>query len=229
MCEGLEEKITLQWGKFTRVQILDYEGVPFCCQRCHRVGHIFKDCHLIKKSEDPPKASLAPSRIDSPVVQPSPVLGPFPPTSDTLPKSVDEVHRSNSPPLTRSRAAAEAAKASGIPLTSLSPSIAFCTSFVPPSIITSMAQCTMATPPSIFTTTPSLQSSSTSSSSPSSNRISSSHHYNIRSHILSSSTMGHLAGLGLTLPGLASLTTWGRKLDLSKAIKRARDEVTFGH
>ena len=27
--EGLEEKITLQWGKYRRIQILDYEGVRF--------------------------------------------------------------------------------------------------------------------------------------------------------------------------------------------------------
>ena len=30
--EGLEEKITLQWGRYIRVQILDYEGVPFHCR-----------------------------------------------------------------------------------------------------------------------------------------------------------------------------------------------------
>lgn len=27
--EGLEENITMQWGKYSRTQILDYEGVPF--------------------------------------------------------------------------------------------------------------------------------------------------------------------------------------------------------
>lgn len=47
--EGLEEKITLHWGKYTRVHILEYEGVPLRCHRCHRVGHIFKDCALNKK------------------------------------------------------------------------------------------------------------------------------------------------------------------------------------
>lgn len=29
--EGLEEKITLQWGKYSRTQILNYEGIPFHC------------------------------------------------------------------------------------------------------------------------------------------------------------------------------------------------------
>ena len=48
--EGLEEKITLQWKNVTRVQILDYEGIPFCYKRCHRVGHIFKEFRLVKKA-----------------------------------------------------------------------------------------------------------------------------------------------------------------------------------
>lgn len=28
--------------------MLDYEGVPFRCRRCHKVGHLFKDCPLNK-------------------------------------------------------------------------------------------------------------------------------------------------------------------------------------
>lgn len=40
--EGLEEKITLKWRHYTRIQILDYEGVSFRCRRCHKVGHVFK-------------------------------------------------------------------------------------------------------------------------------------------------------------------------------------------
>jgi len=54
--EGLGEKITLQWGKFIKVQILNYEGVPFRCWRCHRVGHIFKGCPLKKKIRGHPKS-----------------------------------------------------------------------------------------------------------------------------------------------------------------------------
>lgn len=53
--EGLEEKLTLQWKNFTRIQILDYEGVPFRCRRCHKVGHLFKECPLVQRDLDPPK------------------------------------------------------------------------------------------------------------------------------------------------------------------------------
>lgn len=52
--EGLEENITLQWHNFTKVQILDYEGVPFRCRRCHKVRHLFKECPLVQKPPEMP-------------------------------------------------------------------------------------------------------------------------------------------------------------------------------
>lgn len=55
--EGLEAKMTLRWGKFSRSQILDYEGVPFRCNRCHQAGHLFKDCPLNTTQEGSPKPS----------------------------------------------------------------------------------------------------------------------------------------------------------------------------
>lgn len=48
--EGLEEHITLHWKHYSHTQILDYEGVPFRCRRCHKVGHLYKECPLNKKS-----------------------------------------------------------------------------------------------------------------------------------------------------------------------------------
>lgn len=45
--EGLEEKITLLWKHFTRIQRLDYRGVPFRCKRCHKVSHLYKECMLV--------------------------------------------------------------------------------------------------------------------------------------------------------------------------------------
>jgi len=44
---GLEEKITLHRRHFSRKQLLDYEGVPFRCRRCHKVGHLYKDYPLL--------------------------------------------------------------------------------------------------------------------------------------------------------------------------------------
>lgn len=43
---GLEEKITLHHCHVSRKQALDYEGVPFRCRRCHKIGHLYKDCPL---------------------------------------------------------------------------------------------------------------------------------------------------------------------------------------
>lgn len=43
---GLEEKITLHHSHVSRKQLLDYEGVPFRCRRCHKIGHLYKDCPL---------------------------------------------------------------------------------------------------------------------------------------------------------------------------------------
>jgi hypothetical protein len=41
--EGLMEFLNLIDLGRTRVPILDYEGVPFRCRRCHEYGHIVKD------------------------------------------------------------------------------------------------------------------------------------------------------------------------------------------
>lgn len=46
LSNGLLEHINIQWRNTTKRQLLDYEGVPFRCRRCHKVGHLFKDCPL---------------------------------------------------------------------------------------------------------------------------------------------------------------------------------------
>lgn len=48
LTDGLLEFINIQWRAFARRQPLDYKGVPFRCRRCHKVGHLFKDCPLNK-------------------------------------------------------------------------------------------------------------------------------------------------------------------------------------
>lgn len=47
--EGLVANLILQYKGYTHNQKLGYEGVPFHCQRCHKVGHIYKDCPLVQK------------------------------------------------------------------------------------------------------------------------------------------------------------------------------------
>jgi len=139
------------------------------------------------------------------------------------------VHKSISPPLTRSQATAEAAKALGTPLTSSASSVAIYSSFVASSIYTFVALCTMSSPPLIATTAPTLHSLTTFSTSPSFSRVSSSHHYYLHSRTLASDTPVQHAGLGLTPPGLVPLTSQGRKSDLSKAIKHVGAEVASSH
>lgn len=48
LTNGLPEFINIQWRNITRRQLLGYEGVPFRCHRCHKVGHLFKDFPLNK-------------------------------------------------------------------------------------------------------------------------------------------------------------------------------------
>lgn len=56
--EGLEEKITLHWRRFTHIQILDDERVPFWCRRCHKVGHLYKEFPLVISVASPSKATV---------------------------------------------------------------------------------------------------------------------------------------------------------------------------
>lgn len=97
------------------------------------MGHIFKDCPLKKKLEDTPKSYTAPSRIDSPVIQRSLALGPTH-SANNPPKIVDEDRKTLSPPIIRSQAAVEAAKASGTTFTPLISCISHCSSLIALSI-----------------------------------------------------------------------------------------------
>lgn len=66
---GLYEHITIQWRDSARRQIIDYEGIPYRCRRCHKVGHLYRDCPLLRKSQrngtavdtDPPQVPPPPT------------------------------------------------------------------------------------------------------------------------------------------------------------------------
>ncbi len=137
--EGLEENITLQWGNYCRIQILDYEGVLFHCRWCHKVGHLYKDCPLNRKTKNSPKVTPIPSRVNSSAVsRPSPSS----PTSSTISpplKTGVDGHGPSSLPMTRACAATEAAQVSGISLNRSSSSYENISSFVVSSAQISLA------------------------------------------------------------------------------------------
>lgn len=42
--KGLADKLPIQYTCGTHVHALDYEGLPFCCHRCHKWGHLVAEC-----------------------------------------------------------------------------------------------------------------------------------------------------------------------------------------
>lgn len=219
--EGLEEQITLQWGRCIRVQLLDYEGVPFRCRRCHKVGHLAKDCPLNKKAADSVKGTPATTRTASPIISRPPSARPAPSAS---PPADDAGLRRSSPPKTRARSAAEAGMISVSFFPTLHSSIDDFHASGPSAHI-SMIPCTLSSPlactdPIISTTSPESFSSPCPSSPP--------HPYFLQSRNPSKEqAVGH-SGLGIVIPEGASLHTRGRKSHLSKAIKQAGAEVVSG-
>ena len=43
---NLQENLNLISGNSIKRHILDYEGIPFRCHRCHATGNLAKRCHL---------------------------------------------------------------------------------------------------------------------------------------------------------------------------------------
>lgn len=111
--EGLEEKITLQWKNFTWVQILDYKGIPFYCRRCHKVGHVFKECPLVKKAMDSPAKSAEANGQSTPRSDYPPMSMKRTSACAVSPQDAECLHKTPSPPMTGSRAATENARKAG--------------------------------------------------------------------------------------------------------------------
>lgn len=64
--EGLEENSTLHLRHFTRKQILHNEGVPFSCRRCHKVGHLYKECPLVSSAASSSTKGIKQSHTEDP-------------------------------------------------------------------------------------------------------------------------------------------------------------------
>lgn len=66
---GLQEHITIQWRASSHKQLLDYEGIPYHCKRCHQVGHLFNACPLLSKNN----LGTQEMDLDPPAEQPPPL------------------------------------------------------------------------------------------------------------------------------------------------------------
>jgi len=42
--KGLFESLDIKWCNQTYHQSLDYIGIPFRCAKCHRTGHLMRNC-----------------------------------------------------------------------------------------------------------------------------------------------------------------------------------------
>lgn len=126
---GLEEKITLHRRHFSRKQLMDYEGVPFRCRRCHKVGHLYKDCPLLSgvTSENSRGTKQQPSveqnKGDMKQGEGDKIQSEIPSKAGKSASKNTNSRRkaASSPPRTRSKSAVEASSAPGnesLPITS---------------------------------------------------------------------------------------------------------------
>lgn len=190
------------------------------------MGHLFKDCPLNKTREVSPKITPISSRGVSPII-PRPSQGSASARGSPV-KAGSQGRGTSSPPMMRARAATAAAQTSGTVQTPSSFSLGISSDIVISNASCTMAHCSITSPHLNSSTNPPTLPPSHSPSSLSSSRNTSSHPYSLRPRPHPSNSSGTQAGLGIIPLGLESLTSRGRKSDLSKAIWQAGAEVASG-
>lgn len=148
---GLYEHITIQWRDSALKQIIDYEGILY---RCHKVGHLYRDCPFLRKGAGKGKeAGVVPPLDTSPNQQPLQ-------QSEPQMQAQDGDVPPNSPAAADTVTAPEAPLTSTTPVHSAQPEDAANSGMSPspPSLI-SHASCTalgISSPPSCSSPLPSL-------------------------------------------------------------------------
>jgi len=113
--EGLEENLTLHWRHFSQRQNLDYEGVPFRCRRCHKVGHLYKDCSLLTPTSQEATRGSKHRLSEDLIVDEQPSGQDHSKDADGVTTQQSSAPRipPTSPPLTRSRTVVEVTPTKG--------------------------------------------------------------------------------------------------------------------
>eukprot|EP00253_Pinus_taeda_P032140 PITA_32140 len=230
--EGLEGKMTLRWGSYRNVQPLDYEGVPFRCNKCRQIGHVYMNCPLVTCQKGMPKqthpsagkdhasASIPSRTSDRTIERRSPLQKPAP----NPPQPENMQQRNMSPPpmnidlTVAADTSAPVSHPTSIPSTSAKSSVHYSSNE------STMIHCKIPLPPPAITSGPPSLPFPSPPSSPPSSKSNPSHPYSLRPRSNRQDPPSS-AGLGIVPldPGLSS--SRGRKTNLSKAIKNASAEV----
>lgn len=105
---GLLEYITIQWRDSERKPIIDYEGIPYRCRRCHKVGHLYRDFPLLRKARTTDQGEETEQPLDNiPRTQPVQHIGDHDRTQlgeehRSSPEAADTAMTSTAPPPTSS-------------------------------------------------------------------------------------------------------------------------------
>ena len=58
IAQAIPDAICLSREYSDWIQVLDYENIPFRCQKLHEHGHLFRECPINKNQETPKKERM---------------------------------------------------------------------------------------------------------------------------------------------------------------------------